>query len=141
MENFSHLLIYSELISRVLKLVQYSARSLSSYQFLKDSLSRILNTSAGLRRFLRIFNTLKHLIKLSSAKSFSSIHLSSLSQLLFNILDHLIIYYQKSPDALSGLVSLLRNWVWVLNCLIQIVVGCYKTALIRQKLQNLVNFM
>lgn len=141
MENFSHLLVYSEFISRILKIVQYSARSLSSSNLLKDSLSRILNTSAALRRFLRIFNTLKHLIKLSNAKSFSLIHLSSISQLLFNTLDHLIIYYQKSPDALSGLISLLRNWAWVLNCVVQLAIGCYKTALIRQKLQNLVNFI
>jgi hypothetical protein len=138
MENFSHLLVYSELVSKALKIVQYTTRSLSSYTLFKQAAQKILNTSAGLRRFFRLFTTLRLLLKLNNAKVLTLSHLPTFTQLLFNLLDHLIIYYQKSPDAISGLVSLLRNLVWVLNCLTQIMIGCYKTALIRQKLQNLV---
>jgi len=141
MENFSHLLVYTELVSKALKIVQYTVRSLSSLALLRHVALRILNTSAGLRRVFRLFTTLRLLLKLNSAKVLSLAHLPTFTQLLFNFLDHLIIYYQKTPDAISGLVSLLRNWVWVLNSLTQIMIGCYKTALVRQKLQSLVKII
>ena len=55
--------------------------------------------------------------------------------LVFDFLNHTIIYYQKSLHTIAGLVSILRNWVRVCNCFAQIILRCYNTASIRQMLK------
>jgi hypothetical protein len=141
MEQFSQLFSHARLTGDVLKVLQYSLRVVSSQQRMRAVVEKLLNSCASIRRFLRIFSTLALLVKLGGIGKLGKEHLGHLVHLLFNVLDHMIIYYQKSPDTIGGLVSVLRNWVWVCNCLAQVVAGCYNTAIVRQKLQSLVWFM
>jgi hypothetical protein len=140
MEHFYRLTLHADLTSHALKVVQYLFKALDGQKVGRVAIEKLINSCASIRRFLRLLSTLVLLFKLKGAKSLGYEHLSDFSQLFFNILDHLLIHYNNSPDPIGGLISILRNWLWVVNSLAQIASCCYKTAQTREKLQNLVLF-
>jgi hypothetical protein len=131
-----------KLLDFMAKDVQYLAkliRTVGYFTKTKQALTLILETSSTFRRFLRIIESCLISLKIISKQKLSLENLGSYTKLLFNLIDHYLLNKNLKSSALPNPSTILfRNFLWFLNCFIGITAGCYKTAKIRQRIQNLV---
>ena len=143
MEVLNKVFSIQTLVVSALKVVQYFSKILESTSIMNafsSSLAEIVKTSAIFRKFLRIIESFLILNRLGVVRKVSLAQLPLVSRLLFNICDHFLLIQgsEKNVKVATMFVSLLRNWLWIVDCGVQITVGCYQTAIIREKIQNLV---
>lgn len=131
-----------KLLDFIAKDVQYLAKLIHTVGYFtkaKQALMLILETSTTFRRFLRIFESCLISLKILSKQKLSLENLGSYTKLLFNLIDHYLLNKNLKSSTLPNPSTILfRNFLWLLNCFIGITAGCYKTAKIRQRIQNLV---
>jgi hypothetical protein len=131
------------IVSSFVKLLQYFLKLVGSINRMKAftmAFLPVVKTSAIFRRFLRVIDSLSLLSRLFLSHKLQITHLPLISRLLFNLSDHFLLlnHSENKPKLSLMFVSLLRNWLWVLDCFVLVAVGCYQTATLRERIQTLV---